>query len=304
MVESMMSEIYSPATIQAFKEKSTNKQQVNYPKHDDLTSILAPKFKHQTIASSQDICEIRKLLTIERSSMNEEEHKFWSSDYERMMQDDWLVTRFILRGQKASLKLGISSSQSSIYIQTMNLIRMCAKFRHEYQINANTRECEFPIEWTKRNGIFNYKPDLAGNPVIYLRIRLHKPKLIETKELRYQFKRILLYYLEKCDQDLTNNLGKGICCIFDMSNATFENVDLEMLSWMIKSFKSCSPKLICYVIVYNLPWFFSATLKLIAKTLMSNSNKQCLKFVYGDEILNFISPNNLPTYVRDNLCIK
>lgn len=280
------------------KEVQIDPIKTNYIAKKD--SILAPKFKYETNYPVKDIEEIRKLLTIERANQPAEEYQFWTPDYERMMKDDWLVTRFLLRGLKASQKQGKGSNDKvAIYKQTMNLIKSCANFRRDYKVNGLTKESEFPAEWLKTNGLFSFKQDLSGNPTMYLRIKLHKPKLIETKELKNDFKRLLLFTLEKCDQDLFNNPGKGICCIFDMSDATFENVDLDMMSWMIRSFKSCSPKLICYVVVYNLPWFFSATFKLISNTLMSNSNKQCLKFVYGNEILNYIDRDNLPEYMRD-----
>lgn len=278
---------------------------------------LAPRFKYQMNFPKKDLDEIRRLLDLERKNQNKDEFDFWTADYERMKVDDWLVTRFLLRGQKAAQRLGaqmksISESSSDedseeeyqvapLYRCTLELVRSCAKFRRDYNINPLTTLNQFPQEWLKVNGLFNYRPDLAGNPTIYLRISLHKPKLIETKELRFRFKRLLLYTLEKCDQDLLNNMGKGVCCIFDMSDATFENIDLELATWMIKSFKNCSPKLLAYVIVFNLPWFFSTTFRLITTTLMSNSNKQCLKFVYGNEILKYIDYSNLPQYVTESL---
>lgn len=288
---SYLTEIY-PLSVQnpSFKNKTSIDKRLSKKEY-----VSAPQFKYQSNFEKKYIEEVRRLLTAERANQNEEDFKFWTSDYERIMVDDWLVTRFLLRGLRASQKAN-QKEQNSIFVHTLNLIKSCAKFRHDYNINGNTSINEFPKDWIEVNGLFNYKPDLVGNPTIYLRIKLHKPNLIESKELRLKFKRFLLYHLEKCDQDLFNNPGKGVCCIFDMSEATFENIDLDLMSWMIKSFKSCSPKLLCYVIIYNLPWFFSATFKLISNTLMSNSNKQCLKFVYGDEIFNYIDHSNLPTY--------
>lgn len=273
---------------------------------------LAPRFKYQSNFPNEDLEEIRKLLELERKNQDQVEFDFWTADYERMKYDNWLVTRFLLRGLKASQKQSTMQSDQErtnkegltikpLYYHTIELIRLCAKFRRDYHVSPATKLNEFPSDWVKVNGLFNYKPDFAGNPTIYLRLSLHKPKLIETPESRFQFKRLLLYTLEKCDQDLTNNMGKGVCCIFDMSDATFENIDLELASWMIKSFKNCSPKLLAYVIIYNLPWFFSTTFKLLTTTLMSNGGKQCLKFVYGNEILQYIDYNNLPSYVRDRI---
>lgn len=270
------------------------------------SSSKIPKFKTSVNCSAEDIEEIRKLLTLERNNLEHldlEAFKFWTTDYERMMQDDWLVSRFLLRAGKklktsSSIQSGPHCPSVELYANTMELVRDCAKFRYEYQINGHTDREEFPSEWLKVDGIFNYKPDRVGNPTIYLRVKLHKVKLIETRELRYQFKRLLLYYLESCDRDLTNEPGRGICCVFDLSQATLENLDVELVSWMFRSFKSCGPKLLAYIIVYNIPWFLNATLKLLFGTIMARSNQQKIKFVYGEEILDFIDRNNLPSYIR------
>lgn len=272
---------------------------------ENLSKSIASKIKQQTNCPEQDLKAIRKLLSAERDNQDLEEFQFWTPDFDRMMNDDWLVTRFLLRGSKAADKkfyfINQRKKNEDIYRETMNLIKLCAAFRLEYRINGLTKVGEFPKEWTSKNGLIKHGFDLIGNPVVYLRIKIHKPKLIGTKKLRHQFKRLLLFTLEECDKDLFNKPGKGICCVFDMSDATFENVDLELLTWMMKSFKSCGPKLLSYMIVYNLPWIFNATFKLISSTILSNSNKQSLRFVYGNEISDYISRNNLPMYLKDNL---
>lgn len=270
---------------------------------------LAPLFKYQFNWSRQDIDEIRRLLTKEREKQHEEEYEFYTPDYERFMKDDWLVTRFLLRGFKAAQKQNDQSSNQSAskdkllgYACTMELIGFCAKFRYEFQVSGLTKLSEFPLDWTQTNGLFNYKPDRVGNPTVYLRTKLHRPKLIETETARYKFKRYLLYTLEQCDQNLYNKPGKAICCIFDMTDGSFDNVDLELMSWMIKSFKSSSPKLVCYVIIYNPAWYFTATFRLIFSTLLSDSKRQSVRFVCADEILNYIDYDNLPDYIRSSIC--
>lgn len=183
----------------------------------------------------------------------------------------------------------------------MELIASCAKFRMDYDVSGCTQESEFPQDWTTSGGLFHYKPDLCGNPTVYLRVALHRPKLIESDELRHQFKRYMLYTLEQCDKDLYNRPGKAICCVFDLTNASLDNIDLELTSWMVKSFKDCSPKLLNYVILFNPPWFFAATFRLICNSLLSNSRRQSVKFAYRDELLNYINHSNLPAYIKMTL---
>lgn len=300
MVESTKTEVHKiPIKSSKFDLSSLLTDTIRVRKN-----VSAISFKYDKNCSKEDLKRIRELIALERKLLEEYEFEFWRSDYERMMEDDWLISRFFFRGRKASNRLlapKLITCKEDEYECTMQLIRSCAKFRFEYRVNGLTQLKEFPIEWTSQQGLFSYRPDMAGNPTIYLRIKLHKPKWIETRELRHEFKRLLLYTLECCDRDLFNKSGKAICCVVDMTGATFENVDLELVSWIIKSFKSSSPKLLCYAIIYNLPWFFSATFKLVSNTLMSSSNKQSLKFVYGDEILNYIDREDLPQYLKQTL---
>lgn len=292
-----MAELVRSSSIQStFNSESFAQENVT-----DKPVVHALKYKHSRSYPENDLARIRELLKIERSLQGQEEFDFWAADYQRMLRDDWLVTRFLIRGTKRNQLNAKDGSREAAYLTTMNLIKACAKFRHDFRVNYSTEPDEFPIEWVKVNGVFSYKSDLVGNPTIHLRIGMHKPKLIASKSLRHLFKRYLLYNLEKSDQELANRPGKLLCCVFDMSSANFENVDLEIVSWMVKSFKICGPKLISYTIVYNLPWFFNATFKLISNTLLSNSNRQSLKFVYGEEILNYISYQNLPDHIRDGL---
>lgn len=282
--------------------------------------LKAARFKYVSNATRAEIEHIRALLALQREQqvLDEPEWSFFRSDYERMMADDWLVTRFLLRGRKASYRQsdpmqqprhrvasdlyeckGDEMGDLTIYDRTMELIGICARFRYDYKINALTQESEFPLEWTEVNGMFHYKHDRAGNPIVYMRVALHRPKLIDSPELRHQFYRYMLFVLEQCDRDLFQKPGKAICCIFDMTNVAFENIDLELTNWMIKSFKSCAPKLLCYVVVYNPPWFFMATFKIICNTLLSNSKRQSIKFAHGEEILDYIDKADLPSYLQE-----
>lgn len=294
------------------EHKLTKDENNNNDGEKETLAQKALQFKYTSDAPRAEIEHIRKLIALQRDQLafSGEEWDFFKPDYDRMMVDDWLVTRFLIRGKKASnfyaraeaaVNLGdenADNDKQSIYTKTMDLIEICARFRYQYRVSAHTRESDFPPEWTKVNGMFHYRQDRAGNPIAYLRVALHKPKLIETEELRHQFKRYMLYVLEQCDQRLFKKPGKAICCVFDLSNVAFENIDLDLTTWMIKSLKDCAPKLLGYVIIYNPPWFFTATFKLISNTLLSNNKRQSVKFAHGDEILDYVHYIDLPPYLR------
>lgn len=276
---------------------------------------LAPKFKHQNNCCQDDIERIRQLLLEARRNQPVELRNFHAIEFKRLMTDDWLITRFLLRGTKeAARALSISTNNDNnnnnnnqlltkeyIYEQTMKLIDACANFKLQYQMASNLKIEDFPLEWTQTEGVLVHGYDRNGNVNIYMRCQLHKPKLIDKAELRHLFKRLLLFHLAESDIKLTNKPGSAICCIFDMTSASLENLDLELLAWMVSSFKHCSPKLLAYVIIYNLPWLFNATFRLLTRGLLSRNHQQGLRFVYGKEIINYIERVNLPRYLCERL---
>lgn len=291
----------TPPAPQATGNKSS-KQSINLVKLK--TTCQVPDYKYKSNFPPDQIEELRRCMALERANSSEEDKEFFTEDFKRLMKDDWLVTRFLLRGFKASLSscdenTDEATRKSLGYKKTLELVEVCGTFRKEYNVNLTTKIDGFPCEWIEAHGIFNYKPDLRGNPTMWLKIKLFKPKEISDDKRRFEFKRYFLYWAEQCDIDLFNRPGNCVCAIWDMTNATFENFDLEFISWMIKMSK-LGPKFINYVIIYNLPWFLNTTFKLIANTFLSNGN-HVVKFAYGNEIINFIAKENLPEYIFDQL---
>lgn len=304
----------------------------NFMNNDRSLENMAPKFKYVENECLQDICLIRDCLRQERDKQTSELQLFYNAEFKRLMEDDWLVTRFLLRGSKEAARNKQANKQinndqqqqqqqtittesiatrnktivnlqdlSMRHKETLKLIEACAQFKLKYQMGSELKLSDFPLLWTKREGILVHGLDRCGNACIYLRCQLHKPKLIDQAESRFHFKRLLLFHLNECDLKLFNREGHAICCIFDMSSVSLENLDLELIAWMVSSFKHCSPKLLAYVIVYNLPWLFNATFRLLTQNLLSRSHQQSLRFVYSNELLHYINANQLPVYLQEKL---
>lgn len=298
---SVMAELLPPPSAQATGNKSS-KQKINLVKLQQTCQV--PDYKYKSNFPPDLIDALRKELAIDRANSSEEDQEFFTGDFNRLMKDDWLATRFLLRGFKVGSSLCDEDTDEEIrkslgLEKTLELVGVCGKFRKEYNVNPSTKIDGFPHDWIKAHGIFNYKRDLRGNPTMWLKIKLFKPKEIRDDRIRFEFKRFFLYWAEQCDLDLYNRSGNCVCAIWDMTNATFENFDLEFISWMIKMSK-LGPKFINYVIIYNLPWFLNTTFKLIANTFLSNGN-HVVKFAYGKEIMNFIAKDNLPEYMLEQL---
>lgn len=250
---------------------------VEYERGDKDAFILPeeqcdiPTFLHTKNCDPHLIEETRRLLK-ERYAKNPD--NFYDADYQRMLADDWTVSRFLLRRRLDPKR-------------TAKLMEECGGFRKKYKM-SEVKLWEFPIEFHKAGGLFRYAPDRVGNLTVYMRVKMYR----RVPEISDVFKAWILCVLE--ESDVANN-GRGTAVIFDLTGCSLQNVDLGFLSWLLSSFRNYCPKGVSYIIVYNLPWILNATCKL-AMSWMSASNRRSLRFVHGDEIENFIPKENLPDY--------
>lgn len=233
----------------------------------DIPTFLQTKNCHRQL-----IDETRRLLR-ERHEQNPD--SFYDHDYKLMMSDDWTVTRFLLRRRLDPRRAA-------------KLMEECGKFRKQY-LMSELQLWEFPREFHQAGGLFQYEPDRVGNQTLYMRVKMYR----RVPEISDVFKAFILCVLERCD---VANGGRGTAIIFDLSECGLQNVDLSFLYWLLNSFRNYCPKGVSYILVYNLPWFLSATCKL-AMTWLSETNRRSLRFVSGDEIETFIARENLPDYL-------
>lgn len=237
----------------------------------------------------EELCEIptflntacceRPLIEEARELLKKKYHKrpdsFYKEDYDRMLNDDWTVSRFLLRCRKNPKRAA-------------RLMEQCGKFRREFKMGIS-KASDFPIEFHRAGGLFRYAPDRVGNQTLFMRVKMHR-RLPELSQIMKEF---ILCRLEECDR--ANN-GRGTAVIFDLTNCGLQNADPSFLFWLVYSFRNYCPKGLSYIIVYNLPWILNATAKL-ALSWLSSTNRRRLRFVSGDAIQDFIAPENLPDYL-------
>ena len=237
----------------------------------------------------EEMCEIptflntapcaQHLIEETRRRLKKKYHKrpdsFYQEDYQRMLNDNWTVSRFLLRCRLQPKRAA-------------RLMEQCGKFRREYRMGVS-KLSDFPIEFHRAGGLFKYAPDRVGNQTLFMRVKMHR----RVPELSQIMREFILCCLEECDK--ANN-GRGTAVIFDLTNCGLQNVDPGFLFWLVYSFRNYCPKGLSYIIVYNLPWILNATAKL-ALSWLSSTNRKRLRFVSGDGIKDFISPENLPDYM-------
>lgn len=231
-----------------------------------------PTFLNTSCCDIELVEETRRLLMKKYQKRPE---SFLKEDYDRMLIDDWTVSRFLLRCRQDPKRAA-------------KLMEQCGKFRLEYRMGIS-KPSDFPIEFHQSGGLFRYAPDRVGNQTLYMRVKMHR----RTPELAQIMRSYILCILEECDR--ANN-GRGTAVIFDLTGCGLQNADPGFLFWLVYSFRNYCPKGLSYIIVYNLPWILNATAKL-ALSWLSSTNKRRLRFTSGDGIQDYIAPENLPDYM-------
>lgn len=80
----------------------------------------------------------------------------------------------------------------------------------------------------KAGGLFDYEPDVNGNVMIYMRIRMHR----KIPELADPMKKFVMHIVNKVDKKTD---GQGMAIVFDCSGAGYQNADMDFLTFLINS---------------------------------------------------------------------
>lgn len=241
--------------------------------------VEVPTFLNSPNCDAKLIEETRELLN---KRYQERPESFYKFDYDIISTDDWWVSRFLLRCRL--------DPQRSV-----DLMEASSKFRQEYKM-GETQLSDFPAEIHQVGGIFQYQPDRVGNQTLYMRAKMHR----RCSQMSFIMKQFILCVMEQCDK--ASN-GRGVAVIFDLTDCGLKNADPTFLFWLLNSFRSYCPKGLSYIIVYNLPWVLQATCS-IAMSWLSSTNRRRLRFIEGEQIHNFIAPENLPDFMPGGKCTR
>lgn len=236
-----------------------------------------PTFRNTPNCDPELIEETRQLLKLR---VAEKPQHFNTEDVDRILKDDWSVSRFLLRCRLNPLR-------------SVDLMEASTKFRNEFKMGV-TQPSDFPAEIHAVGGIFMYAPDRAGNVTLWMRVKHHR----RSGEMYNIMKQFVLCVMEQCDRAAE---GRGVAVVFDLSDCGLKNADPSFLFWLLNSFRSYCPKGLSYILVYNLPWVLNATCS-VAMSWLSSTNRKRLRFIEGDDILRFIAPENLPDFVPGGTC--
>lgn len=197
-----------------------------------------------------------------------------------MINDDWYLKRFLLatnRDVDAAFKM---------LDETM-------RWRNDMYI-SQIRDYHFPFEFYRIGGLFPYETDKQGNLVMYMRIKMHH----KVPELEEPIKGFIVHNFNKTEKLCK---GQGFVIVFDLTGLGYSNVDIPFLSFLITFGRNHFPGSLVYILVYNLPWVFSAMQKVVFAMLPEEA-AGIIKFAKGDEIFKYIDPDHVPDYIPGGTC--
>lgn len=214
---------------------------------------------------------IKELRVLILTDVNANPDKYKKEDIQKAYQDDWFIARYLLR-----MKLDVKGAH--------NMLRKALEFRNSPTISIT----EFPNEFYKIGAIFAYEPDRKGNIPVFMRIRVYQKIPIVQRFL----KAFLFQIIEQADKRAN---GKGICLVFDLQGAGMNNVDMDLLFFVITTLVNYFPKGLSYMLVHELPWILRSFWS-IAKQWLSD-HKDLVKFSDSQTIYEYFKEENLPDFL-------
>uniref|UniRef100_T1JSN6 CRAL-TRIO domain-containing protein n=2 Tax=Tetranychus urticae TaxID=32264 RepID=T1JSN6_TETUR len=149
---------------------------------------------------------------------------------------------------------------------------------------------KFPIEFYQSGGIFEFKHDNDGDPVLYVRSKFNVNIEILSKPLR-QF---LIFFMDQMDQRFSRERSWGL--VFDAQGFGWHNIDFDFLHLIIKILKYYMPWSVKYVIIYEIPWFLESIWKGV-QHFIPEDGKRLIRVYNKKTIGETIDPMNMPQVI-------
>lgn len=225
-----------------------------------------------TDLSKKVVSEAEKLreLFLSKHAGDIEKGHYDDRDVDKFRSDDSYVASFIRSYETLQ--------------DAANRLHESLRFRLEFGVNDLTHD-SFPLEFWERGACYYHNHDKDGHKILYLCVKLHKkdPQLLPIE------KRFFAYMLET---HYIQDPDDPIVLLFDLSGTGLSHLDMDFIKFIINSFKVYYPKILSYMLMYEMPWLFNAAWKII-KTWLSAEAIARIKFVTKSDIQEYINKDQL-----------
>lgn len=197
------------------------------------------------------------------------------ADVTRIRENDEQCRRY-LRHKKCDLQDAITFAKHAL------------RWRKQNGINDITEE-SLPIEFFNQGTMVPYNIDKFGSHIVTLRVKHHR-KEASVVDL---MKKFFAYFVDKI---LYEHDAIRVTVIFDCTDAGVNNVDMELIKFIIVVFRDLYPWALGYIIVHNMPWILNAVWKII-KTMLPSEGVERIRFTTKDGILDYVDRQSLAKYM-------
>lgn len=218
---------------------------------------------------SEQAQKLRNLF-LSKHSGDIEAGNYHPKDVEKLEENDEFVAAFIRSFETLQ--------------DACNHLHESLKFRHDFEMN-DAREDTFPVEIWESGAVYFHNHDKDGHAILYLQVKQHN----KDPEMQPIIKKFFAFMLERYMED---HPGETIVVLFDLVGAGLAQLDMEFIKFIINCFKMYYPKLLEYMLMYEMPWLFNAAWKIIKQMLHPESVKR-IKFVNKAGIQEYINKDQL-----------
>lgn len=221
----------------------------------------------------QLIQETRRLFKIEHEK---EPEAFIPSDVEKLMDDDWNITRYLM-------------CKDGDPIETTKMLVSCSKWRKDLGFPL-WKPQDFPAEFYELGICFPYELDRLGNKVIYIRCGMLDRRI---PCLRETLRNYLIYRINQVDEEQN---GRNWALVFDCAGSGVRNFDPRLLTYMIAEIIPRFPKGMSYVILHELPKMLS---RLANATIacLHRDFKRLIRILNNSELREWMPEESLPDFM-------
>ncbi|XP_023222866.1 motile sperm domain-containing protein 2-like [Centruroides sculpturatus] len=196
-----------------------------FPKDDDLLK----EFRNRALT------ELRKTPDL-----------FYKYDVCKFERDDLYAHRFL--GHQFFLK----EDKKTLLDRSVKMVIKSFKWRKQFGVQ-NIKHQDLPDEYFDRKSCIRLKEDKLGRQVVVIKVNTLRKTKSGERPIGEKF---LIYWIENIFQTNEN----GITVIIDCSDATLNNVNMDLVDFARAILKKYYPAYLGYFLVFKFPKIFEVSL--------------------------------------------
>ncbi|XP_013163394.1 PREDICTED: motile sperm domain-containing protein 2-like [Papilio xuthus] len=149
--------------------------------------------------------------------------------------------------------------------------------------NINNIKETVNMDYVREGLFFPRGRDIDGCLIFILKWKLYNKGVKNVEEL----KKVVVYWLERLEREES---GKPITVFFDLDGCGLNNIEVEVVAYMITLLKNYYPKFVNYIIIYQMPWIMSAGYRIV-KGLLPARAVERLRVINKEKMKDIIPLN-------------